>query len=140
MKLSMMSYTLARQGWKKNNVFDLKGMCDLCRELNLDGVDMITTYGIDPQEIRRIFDDYGLKTICYTFFADLIFADAHGRKAGVDQIKQGLDMALALGTDKVMIPMGGKDPTPRDLCRRYTIRGLQEAAVLARHAGITLTV
>lgn len=135
MKLSMMSYTLARA-----KDFDLNRMCELTNELKLEGVDMVTTYGRKPQEIRRMLDQHGLKTICHTFFADLIFPDTAGRQAGVDIIRQGIEAAVILGTDKVMIPTPGKKDVPRDLARRYIIRGLQEALVLARQAGVTLTL
>ena len=135
MKLSMMSYTLARA-----KDFDLNRMCELTNELKLDGVDMVTTYGRSPGEIRRLLDQHGLKTICHTFFADLIFPSPAGRQAGVDVIKQGIEAAVILGTDKVMIPTPGKKDVPRDLARRYIIRGLQEALVAARQAGVTLTL
>ena len=135
MKLSMMSYTLARA-----KDFDLNRMCELTNELKLDGVDMVTTYGKKPQEIKRLLDQHGLKTVCHTFFVDLIFPDTAGRQAGVDTIRQGIEAAVILGTDKVMIPTPGKKNVPRDLARRYIIRGLQEALVMARQAGVTLTL
>ena len=135
MKLSMMSYTLARA-----KDFDLNRMCALTNELKLEGVDMVTTYGRKPEEIRRMLDQHGLKTICHTFFADLIFPDTAGRQAGVDAIRQGIEAAVILGTDKVMIPTPGKKNVPRDLERRYIIRGLQEVLVMARQAGVTLTL
>lgn len=135
MKLSMMSYTLARA-----KDFDLNRMCALTNELKLDGVDMVSTYGKKPGEIRRLLDQHGLKTICHTFFVDLIFPDTTGRQAGVDGIKQGIEAAVILGTDKVMIPTSGKPGVPRDLARQYIIRGLQEALVVARQAGVTLTL
>ena len=135
MKISMMSYTLARA-----KDFDLNRMCELTNELELEGVDMVTTYKRPPADIRRMLDQHGLKTICHTFFVDLIFPDTAGRQAGVDALKQGIEAAVILGTDKVMIPTPGKKDVPRVLARRYIIRGLQEALVLARQAGVTLTL
>lgn len=135
MQLSMMSYTLARA-----DDFDLNRMCELANELKLDGVDMVTTYGKKPREIKRLLDQHGLKTICHTFFVDLIFADAAGRQAGVDLIRQGIETAVILGTNHVMIPTPGKKNVPRDLARRYIISGLQETLVVARQAGVTLTL
>lgn len=131
----MMSYTLARA-----KDFDLNRMCELTNELKLDGVDMVTTYKKKPQEIKRLLDQHGLKTVCHTFFVDLIFPDAAGRQAGVDALRQGIEAAVILDTDKVMIPTPGKKNVPRDLARQYIIRGLQEALVLARQAGVTLTL
>lgn len=131
----MMSYTMARA-----KDFDLNRMCALTNELKLYGVDMVTTYGRPAAEIRRMLDQHGLKTVCHTFFADLIFPDIAGRQAGVDAIRQGIEAAVILGTDKVMIPTPGKKDVPRDLARRYIIRGLQEVLVAARQAGVTLTL
>ncbi|MDD5679094.1 MAG: sugar phosphate isomerase/epimerase, partial [Kiritimatiellae bacterium] len=115
-------------------------MCELTNELKLEGVDMVTTYKRKPEEIRRMLDQHGLKAICYTFFVDLIFPDTALRQAGVDAIRQGIETAVILGTDKVMIPTPGKKDVPRDLSRRYIIRALQEALVVARQAGVTLTL
>lgn len=141
MKLSVMSYTLARQGWKVNGAFDLKGMCELARSLEIDGVDMVTTYEIAPGDVRRALDDHGLKTVCYTFMGtQLNAATAAERVAGVDAVKAELDTADALGTDKVMIVTPGKAGVPRDISRRQYIRGLQECTALARQAGLTMTL
>lgn len=141
MKLSVMSYTLARQGWKRDGVFDLKGMCELARSLEIDGVDMVTTYELAPGDIRRMLDDHGLKTVCYTFMGTLLNAvTAAERVAGVDAVKAELDTAGALGTDKVMIVTPGKKDAPRDISRRQYIRGLQECTALARQAGIVMTL
>jgi len=137
-----MSYTLARTGWfKDNKTEDLKKICRLTRELQLDGIDWVTTYGIDPGEIRRAQDDHGLKTVCYTYgVAQLNSATAAERVAGVDVVKKVLDAAGVLGTDKVMIVTPGNKDMPRDVSRRRYIRGLQECAVCARQAGITITI
>ncbi len=68
MKISVMSYTLARDIEFKNNIPEaLLKMCRLAQELNIDGIDMVTTYGTDPKQTRRLLDEHGLKTICYTF-------------------------------------------------------------------------
>ena len=91
MKLAMMSYTMSRQAGGAE--FDLAGMCRLAQELDLDGVDMVSTYGREPLEIRRLLDDHGLKTVCHTFGADLNHPDAAGRRAGRDAVKTGLDAA-----------------------------------------------
>lgn len=140
MKLSVMSYTLARQGWKKDNRFDLVGMAELAVKLGIDGVDMVTTYGLDPREVRRILDDHGVKTVCYTFDVALNHPTRAERRKGVDQVKAGLDTAAALGTDKIMVVTPGNPAFPRDISRRNWIGGLQECVPLAKQAGITMTI
>ena len=142
MKLSVMSYTIARTGWfKENQAEGLKKICKLTRDLNLDGIDWVTTYGIDPHEIRKVMDDNGLKTVCYTNPASgLNAATCAERCAGVDTARETIETAVALGTDKVMLVTPGKRDVPRDISRKNYIRGLQECAGLARQAGITITI
>jgi len=138
MKLSMMSYTMAR-GLQPAQV-NIPGMCALARELGMDGIDMVTTYGRDPREVRKIVDDHGLKVVCYTFFQDVNFPDAQGRAAGVDGLKKGIEAALVLGTDKVMLPTPGKKGFLREESRRNIMASLQEVMPAARQAGVTFTV
>lgn len=140
MKLSVMSYTLGRQGWFKNAVAGLESMCRLARELDTDGVDMVSTHGVPPAQARRILDDQGVKTTCYTFYAALHQQSAAERGAGVDVIRKELEIAQALGTDKIMVITPGQAEVPRNVTRRNMIRGFQEAAALARGAGITMTI
>lgn len=139
MKLSVMSYTFSRQGWKKNGKFDLEGMCRVARELNINGVDIVTTHDLPPKDIRRTLSDSGIIPVCYTFFVDLNFPTAAERIAGVDQVKAGVDIAGAIGAPLIMAVAPGKQGIPRDVSRRQYIRGLQESAAFARQAGISLT-
>lgn len=142
MKISVMSYTLSRRAEFKNNISEaLLKMCRLAQELKIDGIDLVTIYGHDPKIIRQLLDEHGLKTICYTFSGSALNAESCAeRTAGVDAVKTGIDTALALGTDKIMIITPGKKGVPRDISRRNYIRGLQECAGLARQAGLTMTI
>ena len=135
-----MSYTFSRQGWKKNGKFDLEGMCRVAQELNIDGADIVTTHGLPPAEIKRVLSDFGIMPVCYTFGADLNNATASGRVQGVDAVKAGTDVAVAIGAPLIMVITGGKQEIPRDVSRRQYIRGLQESAGFARQAGIGLTI
>lgn len=138
MKLSVMSYTLSRR--VKASDFDMVAMCRLTRELGLDGIDMVTTYGRDPRQIRRLLDDHGLKTVCHTFSADLNHPDAAARQAGLDAVKRGIEASVTLGTDKIMVVTPGRAGVPRDVSWRQWIAGLQEAMPLACQAGLTMTI
>ena len=139
MKLSVMSYTLARQV-KDQSKFDIPAMCRLANELQIDGIDMVTTYGQKPAELRRILDGFGVKTVCHTIMSDLNHADAAGRRAGVSAIQQGVEDAVALGTDKIMVVTPGRGDVPRDVTRRNYIAGLKEGLAFAQKAKITVTV
>ncbi len=138
MKFSMMSYTMAKGDWGKNP--DIKKLCQFTKELGLEGIDWVTTYGVDAKEVRKIMDDYGLKTVCYTFSADINFPDRRNRQSGLDKIKKGIKIALILGADKIMLPIGGKNGLSRDESRKNVIAGLKDAAEIGKGAGVTVTV
>ncbi|MBI3944760.1 MAG: sugar phosphate isomerase/epimerase [Armatimonadetes bacterium] len=139
MKIAMMTYTMAR-GRKKGEAFDVEGLCRFTRELGLEGVDWVTTYEHDPREVRRIMDDHGLRTVCYTFFCDLNFPTAAERRPGLDTFRRGIEAAVALGADKVMLPVSGKSGCTREESFRNVVQGLHEAVILAEEAGVTTTV
>lgn len=138
MKLAVMSYTLSRG--VSPDQFDIPAMCRLARELNIDGIDMVSTYGRKAADLRKIVDDHGLKTICHTFMADLNVTDASALKAGLDVVRKGIEDAVVLGTDKIMAVTPGKSGIARDKTRSNFVRGLQQALPWAKAAGITLTV
>jgi len=139
MKISMMTYTMAR-GLKQGEKFDVKGLCEFTRQLSLDAVDWVTTYGYEPREIRRITDGFGLTNICYTFFCDLNFATPAERATGRDAFKKGIETAVVLGADKVMLPIGGKQNLTREQSFRNWIEGLREVIDFADAAKVTVTI
>jgi sugar phosphate isomerase/epimerase len=134
-----MSYTMAR-GLKAGERLDVKALCEFTRELALDAIDWVTTYGHAPAGVRKITGDYGLKTCCYTFFCDLNFATAKERAAGRDAFKKGVEAAVVLGTDKIMLPIPGKAEFSREQSFQNVIAGLKEAIGFADKAGIIVTV
>jgi len=139
MKISMMTYTMAR-GLAKGENFDAIALCRFTRELGLDGIDWVTTYHYTPQEIRSVTDDHGLETIAHTFSCDLNFLTSGERAEGRDKFKQGIEAAVVLGTDIVMLPVGGKEQFTRDESRDNYLAGLEEVIGFADDAGVTVTV
>lgn len=135
-----MSYTFSRQGWKKNEKFDLEGMCRLGRELNIDGADIVTTHGLPPAEIRSILSDYGISPVCYTFSAPLNFPTKSERQAGIDKVKESVEIAVAIGAPLIMVITPGKQGVPREVSRRQFIQGLQESSAFAHKAGLIMTI
>jgi sugar phosphate isomerase/epimerase len=135
----MMTYTMAR-ALKPGRPFDVKALCEFTRELGLDGVDWVTTYGQDPHEIRRITDDHGLRNICYTFFCDLNFPTPAERAAGRDAFMRGIETAIVLGADKVMLPVPGKTEFSRQESFEHVVAGLSEVVDFADEADVTATV
>jgi L-ribulose-5-phosphate 3-epimerase len=137
MRYSMMSYTMARGEWgKTHNVAEL---CRITADMGLEGIDWVTTYGADAREVRMVMDDTGLRTVCYTFFADINYPEAGARQDGIDAIKRGIDTALVLGTDKVMIPFPGKDGVTRLQSRSNVIEGLRRVMDYAKSCGVALS-
>ena len=135
----MMTYTMAR-GLKPGRPFDVKGLCQFTRELGLDAVDWVTTYGRDPREIRKVTDDQGLRNICYTFFCDLNFPTPAERASGRDAFMRGIETAVVLGADKVMLPVPGKTEFTREESFQHVVAGLAEVVEFADEAGVTVTV
>lgn len=136
MKFSMMSYTMAR----RPDLFSVRGMLELTRELALDGIDFVTLHEMPAPELKSLVDDFGIPVVCHTFMADLTASDPRERQAGLDAVKQGIENAVALGTTRTMIPTPGKMGQSREVTRRNIIAGLQDVADFARQAGVTLTV
>lgn len=137
-QMTMMSYTLARGEWKKNH--DVDELCRLTRELGLESVDWVTTYNHKPEDVRKICDGYGIKTACYTFFTDINFPDEKSRMPGIDKIKNGIEAALILGTDKIMLPIGGKTEFTREESRKNVIAGLKDAVRIGEENNVIITV
>jgi len=137
-QMTMMSYTMAKGEWRKNP--NIEVICKLTKELGLDTIDWVTTYIHTPQEIRRVCDDYGIRTVCYTFTPDINFSDKKARQPGIDKIKEGIEIAQILGTDKIMLPIGGKPGLTAEQSRRNVIEGLKDAVRIGQENQVTVTV
>ena len=139
MKIAMMTYTMAR-GLKPGERFDIEALCGFTRELELDAIDWVTTYGYDASEIRKVTDDYGLKNVCHTIPCGINFPTPAERGAGCDALKTGIEAAVVLGADMVMLPVPGKEEFTREESFQNVIGGLGEVMDFADKAGVTVTV
>jgi len=142
LKFALMTYTFARQDWKKDGNFDLVKMCKVGQELGVEGVDIVSHSfsPLDPENIRKVLADHGQKVVCYTFFPPLNKPTKAEREAGIEEVKKGIEIAKRLGADKVMIHTPGNSKMTDEECRVNWIHGLQEAIVLTNAAGLTLTI
>lgn len=131
MKLSMMTYTMARQGYSVQEILKT------AEKLEMDGIDWVTTYGHDPGELRKMSLDAGLDVVCHTFFASRLMS---GESEWLDEIEQSIDDAVSLGAPVVMIPTGVNEMLSRDEFRRFWIEALGQIVPLAEQAGIVLTI
>jgi len=135
-----MAYTDPKDSaWGKPEA--ISALCRQAQTAGIDGIDWITTSGVAPGEIRRIADDHGIKTVCYTFFSvDLNFPTKQSREPGINTLQKEMEAALILGVDKVMLPISGKPGLPREESRKQIIAGLLDAALIADKMGVTITI
>lgn len=131
MKLCMMTYTMARQG------FGVKDFIKTAVDNKLEGIDWITTYGENPDDLKKMSHDAGLEIACHTFFARKFLA---GEKDWLDEVKQSIENAVALDAPVVMIPTCSREDMDRDMFRDMWIDGLKQIAPLTDDAGLILTV
>jgi sugar phosphate isomerase/epimerase len=133
MKYAMMTYTFAHQLREK---VDMVQVCQWAQKFNLEGMDQVGLYGHPAQEIRTMADDHGLKIVCYTFGVDLNFPEARQREAGLDKIREGLEIAKVLGSPMIMLPLDGKAGLTREQSQRNIIEGLKPATRAAGKRGL----
>lgn len=132
MKLCMMTYTMARQGYKVEDFIRTAVDC------GLKGIDWVTTYGRGPEELRKMSEDAGLEIACHTFFLGKFVA---GEANWLDEAKRSVHDAVVLGAPVVMIPTPPRRETvDRNAYRREWIDALKQIAPLTDDAGIVLTV
>jgi sugar phosphate isomerase/epimerase len=142
MKFALMTYTFARQDWKKDGNFDLVKMCEVGRELGVEGVDIVSHSfsPLNPDSIRKVLEAHGQKVVCYTFFPKLNKPTKAERAEGIEEVKKAIEIAKLLGTNTIMIHTPGDSKMSEEECRVNWIHGLQEAIELTNAAGITLTI
>ncbi len=131
MKLCMMTYTMARQG------FGVKDFIRTAVDCKMEGIDWITTYGENSEDLRNMSHDAGLEIACHTFRALKFLA---GENNWLDEIKQSIEDAVVLGAPVVMIPTRSNPNISRDAFRNFWIEGLKQIAPLTDAAGLILTV
>lgn len=139
MKLSMMTYTMAR-GLAKGETFDVPALCKFCNELKIDGVDWVSLYGHDPKLVRKVMDDHGLRTVCHTVMCDFSAPTAAERAPQYDTFKKGIEAAGILGTDKVMLPLRGRKDQSREDSYKHDVQGLRDVIGIAEKAGVTVMI
>jgi len=136
-KLAMMSYTMARGRWGTSP--DIRQLCEFTRELGLDAIDFVTTYGCDPRLVRAIANNNGLTVVCYTFFAHSGATDAAALAGEQEALKTGLETALVMGAKIIMLPIVAKKGLPDEESRSYCADFLASAVELATKTGVTVS-
>lgn len=88
-----MSYTFARQYWKKDSIFDSGKICKVGMRLGVDGVDIVSHSfsPLSPGNICKVLEYHGQKVVCYTFFPQLNKPARAGREAGIEEVKKAIE-------------------------------------------------
>jgi sugar phosphate isomerase/epimerase len=133
MKFSMMTYTMARQG-----KYGVEDIVRTAIELEMDGIDWVTTYGRNPKELQKLCADVGLPVVAYTFPLPAFY---RGESNWMDEAKHEVETAVMLGAPLVMIPAPGLARiTDRTENRRIWINALAKVMVITQEAGLALSV
>lgn len=142
LRFSMYIYTLMNAPVAKE-MLDIVEICRRTKALGIDGLDFISNgYNRTWTEIKKISDDYGLKSICYTMgVGEMESPDPVIRAEGIEQFKVRLETAHALGTNRIMLNQGGKaSGNSSEVNRKWMIESLGEALPLAKAAGVEVTI
>ena len=142
LRFSMYLYTLMNAPVAKE-MLDIVEICRRTKALGIDGLDFISNgYNRTWTEIRKISDDYGLKSICYTMGVSQLESPIPDIRAeGIEEFKVRLETAHALGTNRIMLNQGGKaSGNSSAVNRKWMIESLGDALPLAKAAGVEVTI
>lgn len=120
---------------------DIVEMCRKTKALGIDGLDIIGAgYNKSWEEFRKIADDHGLKVVCYTRgVPELESTDEATINKGIDEFKKRLEVSHILGSNRIMMNMGGTTPD-RDANRKNLIKSLAKVLPIATAEGIEVTI
>ena len=117
---------------------------EMAARLGLDGIEMYDAYLPQQDEptwrtVAERVRSLGLEVSMFTGYGDVTNPDPAGWQAGLDQIKQGVDAALAFGTSIVRVVAGAcYDSITREDHIANAARGLSAALDYAVPRGISL--
>ena len=97
----------------KEGKIDIRGFIEFCREIKVDGVDLLEYYWKDKEvEIRNVpewIKENGLVHSCFGIGNNFAVNTEDEMQKQVDYVKQGVETASRLGVDKVRIFGGHVD-------------------------------
>ena len=127
----MMTYTMMRQ-----KGFTPADCVRVAAELKMEGIDWVTTYGEDPELLKKMSEDAGLIIAAHTFFVP-----GNTLAEKVSNAEKSLDDACILGAPVVMVPPCpfADIPDPVENRKRW-VEILAEIAPLAEQRNLIFTV
>lgn len=117
--------------------FGVKDFIKTAVDCKIPGIDWVTTYGYDPEDLKNMSHDAGLEIACHTFFLHRFLA---GEKNWLDEAKQSIENAVTLSAPVIMIPTCKNPDMDRNLFRDFWVEGLKQISLLADDAGLILTI
>lgn len=131
MNFSMMTYTMMRQ-----KGYTPEDCVRVAEELQMEGIDWVTTYGKDPAYLRKLSADAGLAMAAYTFFIPKD-QDLQGQ---LDHAAKELDAACTLEVPLVMIPPCPLKDGSREEHFKQWMEILAGIAPMARSRNLMMTI
>lgn len=136
--VSMWSYVGHYQAGK----MDVLSFLDTAKGLGVDGVELLFCFWRDkeselPKAVRKA-EDLGIKIASYAIGNDLTSDDPEKRREQVESIKEGVDTAVTLGTDRVRVFAGHSKTVDFETGLQWIVEGLSEGAKYAGEKGVVL--
>jgi len=136
--VSMWSYVSHYQQGK----MDVLSFLDTAGNLGVDGVELLDFFWKDKDtelpKVKEKLAAMNMPVSAYAIGNDLTDTDPAKRAEQVQAIKNGVDMALALGTDRVRVFSGHHDEVGFEKALGWIIEGLKEGAEYAASKGVVL--
>lgn len=114
-------------------------------QIGVDGVELLDVFWQDLERelplVKAALEETGLPVSAYAIGNDLVQPDAAERENQVQSIKDGVDMAGALGTSRLRVFSGSeKDGITPEQGHPWIVEELREGASYAESRGVTLVL
>lgn len=124
--------------------WNLREAVEACRRHGISAIDpwrdQVEKIGL--AESARIIKDHGMRVTGYCRGGFFPAADAKGRSAAIDDNKRALDEAAAIGSECLVLVVGGLPPGSRDIAsaRQMVTEGIDACRAHARAVGVPLAI
>lgn len=136
--ISMWSYVSHFQ----QGTMDVLQFIDTAKALGVDGVELLDFFWKDKEtelpKVKAKLAALNMPVSAYAIGNDLTEDDAAARAKQVQAIKDGVDMAVTLGTNRLRVFAGHHDEIGFEKALGWIIEGLKEGAAYAETQGVVL--
>lgn len=146
MKLSISMYSLHRA--IREGKADLPGFLKFAKGLGVDAVELLSVYwgeDVDKEvaEAKKLVDSMGLVVSAYDVGNNFVKEDPAERQVQIDDVKKGVDIALALGAPTVRVFCGDSSNRTPEFVKKATewiIESFKPCAAYAEEKGVNLGI